>query len=192
MWYKFLKLAVRIKGSFYHRIIYKLFLFPYYKSAFKRCGNKFQVGRHCKLFFENIELGDDVLIGDNCQFIASIATIHIGNHVMFGPNVTIRGGDRRTDVMGRYIKSITDKEKLPENDKDVYIDDDVWVGCNVTILKGVHIGRGSVIGAGSVVVKDVPPYTIHVGCPGVKEKPRFTKEEIIKHEEMLYGEVITL
>lgn len=130
-------------------------------------------------------LGEIMLIV-GCSFIASIATIHIGNHVMFGPNVTIRGGDHRTDIIGRYIKSVTPSEKLPENDKDVYIEDDVWIGCNVTILKGVRIGRGSVIGAGSIVVKDVPPYTIHVGCPAVFEKRRFTDEEIKQHEKILY------
>lgn len=70
---------------------------------------------------------------------------------MFGPNVTIRGGDHRIDVIGRNMVDIKEYEKLPENDKDVFIDGDVWIGCNVTILKGVHIGRRSVVGAGSVV-----------------------------------------
>lgn len=84
---------------------------------------------------------------------------------MFGPNVTIRGGVHRIDIIGRNMVGVKESEKMPENDKDVFIDDDVWIGCNVTILKGVHIGRGAVIGAGSIVVKDVPPYTIHVGRP---------------------------
>lgn len=79
---------------------------------------------------------------------------------------------------------ISEKEKLARNDKDVFIDDDVWIGCNVTILKGVHIGKGAVIGAGSVVVKDVPPYTIHVGNLSVREKRRFTDEEIAEHERI--------
>lgn len=70
---------------------------------------------------------------------------------MFGPNVTIRGGDHRIDVIGRNTVDIKEYEKLPENDKDVFVDDDVWIGCNVTILNGVHIGRRSVVGAGSVV-----------------------------------------
>ena len=69
--------------------------------------------------------------------------------------------------------------------RQVYIEDDVWIGCNVTILKGVRIGRGSVVGAGSVVVKSIPPYTIHVGSPGIKEFSRFSENEIQRHEEIL-------
>lgn len=187
MWYKILKLGVRVRDIIYNRIIYKLFLLPYYEGSLKKCGNGLYVGKKCRLFYQNIEVGDDVSIGDNCSFISSISTIHIGDHVVFGPHVTIRGGDHRKDIVGRYIKSITPEEKLPENDKDVYIDSDVWIGCNVTILKGVHIGKGAIVGAGSIVVKDVAPYTIHVGCPGVKDKNRFSVEQIKEHELKLYG-----
>jgi acetyltransferase-like isoleucine patch superfamily enzyme len=81
--------------------------------------------------------------------------------------------------------SITNAEKKSDNDADVYIEDDVWIGTNVTILKGVRIGSGSVIGAGSIVTKDIPPYTIHVGCPGITDKPRFSDEQIAIHKKLL-------
>ena len=84
------------------------------------------------------------------------------------------------------MKSIRNEEKLPENDQDVIIEDDVWIGCNVTITKGVRVGKGSIIGAGSILVKDVPPYTIHVGVPGIKEFPRFNDQQINHHENILY------
>ncbi len=159
----------------------------YQKAMFKKCGKNISIGKGCKFFYDHIELGNNVRISDNASFIAAISTIHIGDNVMFGPHVTIRGGDHRIDMIGRTLRSVTNEEKLPENDVDVYIEDDVWIGCNVTILKGVRIGRGSVVGAGSVVVKDVPPYTIHVGVHSPLEKERFTDEEIIEHERILYG-----
>ncbi|MBQ7799060.1 MAG: antibiotic acetyltransferase, partial [Oscillospiraceae bacterium] len=100
--------------------------------------------------------------------------------------VSIRGGNHRTDIVGKYIKDVTEKEKLPDNDQDVIIEDDVWIGTNAIILKGVKIGRGSVIGAGSVVTRNVPSYTIHVGSHGIFEKERFTKSEIEEHERILF------
>jgi len=113
---------------------------------------------------------------------------YIGNYVMFGPSVTIRGGNHRTDVIGRHIYEIEESDKLPENDQDVVIEDGVWVGCNVIILKGVTIGRGAVVAAGSVVTKNVPPYSIVGGNPAKIIKCRFEEEQICKHEEILKNE----
>lgn len=163
----------------------RIFYYPFAKYMFKKVGNNVYIGKKCKFFYKNILIGDDVYIGDNASFISSISEIKIGNHVMFGPHVTIRGGNHRVDVIGKYMKSITENEKIPDNDQDVIIEDDVWIGCNVTILKGVTVGRGSVIGAGSVVVKPIPPYSIYVGVPGKQTFSRFSEEQIIEHERIL-------
>ncbi len=177
---KMVKLIIRIYLHIYAKTV-----IVYHKESFAKCGKKVHVGRRCEFIHENIYVGNDVFIGDRASFRASIAKIYIGNHVMIGPGVTIRGGDHRMDVIGRYMKSITDDEKLPENDGDVIIEDDVWIGANAIILKGVTIGKGSVIGAGSVVTRDIPPYTIHVGNHPILEKKRFTEEQIIEHEKLL-------
>lgn len=55
---------------------------------------------------------------------------------------------------------------------------DVWVGNDVTILKGVTVGDGAVIAASSVVTRDVPPYAIVAGNPGVVKKYRHDEETI--------------
>lgn len=158
------------------------------KKNLCQCGNNVYIGRNCSLTEKNISVGNDVSIGDECNFTTTLAHIYIGNKVAFGPRVTIRGGNHRTDIIGKFMIDVSEKEKLPENDQDVIIEDDVWVGANVTILKGVRIGRGSVVGAGSVVTRDVPPYTIHVGTHGIFEKKRFTDAGIEEHERKLYGE----
>ena len=141
--------------------------------------------------YKNITLGNHVSIGEYADFIATRSKITIGDHVIFAPKVSIRGGDHRIDIIGRYIDTVTDEEKLPENDQDVYIEGDNWIGMNVTILKGVKIGRGSVIGAGSVVTKSLPPYSVCAGVPCKVIKKRFSTEQIIEHEKILYGKVIT-
>lgn len=156
------------------------------KRKLFECGSNVYIGRHCTLTEKNISVGNDVSIGDECNFATTLAHIYIGNKVSFGPRVSIRGGNHRIDIIGKYMKDVTEKEKLPDNDQDVIIEDDVWVGTNVTILKGVRIGHGSVIGAGSVVTRNVPPYTIHAGTHGIFEKERFTKSEVEKHERILF------
>lgn len=157
----------------------------YYKKRFSRCGENVSIGPNCMIIPEHVRVGDDVSIGYGCSLMASIAYINIGNHVMLSPGVVIRGGGHRTDLLGKYMKEVTDNEKLPENDQDVTIEDDVWIGQNAIILKGVTIGKGSVIGAGSIVAKSVPPYTIHVGVHPTFEKMRFSEKEIVEHEALL-------
>lgn len=41
--------------------------------------------------------------------------------------------------------------------------------------------------AGSIVIKDVPAYAIVGGNPAKVIKYRFTEEEIVMHENILYG-----
>lgn len=190
MWGKFLVLLNRVFNSVYTRVLYPVFLIPYYNTAFKKIGKNVRIGHHCDLSYDKIEVGDSVLIGDHASFISGISTIHIGSHVMFGPYVTIRGGDHRIDMIGRYMDSIGNDEKLMDNDKDVFIEEDVWIGCNVTILKGVTIGRGSVIGAGSVVTKSIPPNSIYVGVHAPLRRDRFAQDEWRKHEKIMEGRKI--
>jgi chloramphenicol O-acetyltransferase type B len=45
-------------------------------------------------------------------------------------------------------------------------------------MSGITIGDGAVIGARSIVTKNVDPYSINVGSPARKVKPRFTDNQI--------------
>lgn len=76
------------------------------------------------------------------------------------------------------------------NDKegDVIVEEDVWIGARVTLLSGAHIGRGAVIGANSLVNKEIPPYAVAVGSPVRIIAAKFTIEQIIEHERVLYPE----
>jgi acetyltransferase-like isoleucine patch superfamily enzyme len=133
--------------------------------------------------YKTTSLGNDVFIGTGATFLASESEIIIGNKVMFGPNVTIMGGNHNTTQIGKYMFDV--KEKLPENDLPVVIEDDVWVGTGAIILKGVTIRKGSIIAAGALVTKDVSPYSIVGGVPAKLIKMRFSPEQILEHERKL-------
>lgn len=158
---------------------------PIKKGAMGSCGKNVTIGRKASFSgIGNIHCKNNVAIGANCLFMTTRANIFIGNHVMFGPGVTIITGNHKIDIVGRYMDTITDAEKSSEDDMDVVIGDDVWLGANSTILKGVTIGEGTVVAAGAVVTKDVPPYSIVGGVPAKVLKMRFDEETIIKHKEL--------
>lgn len=90
-------------------------------------------------------------------------------------------------MVGRFVDTIGDDEKLFENDQDVIIEGDNWIGMNTTILKGVTIGRGCIVAAGAVVNKSTQPYSIVGGVPAKILRMRFTEEQIKEHERILYG-----
>ena len=134
----------------------------------------------------NMSIGDGSSIPKGSVFYCTEAPLTIGKKVIFGPNPTIITGDHRMDVVGKFI--MDSHEKLPKNDAPVIIEDDVWAGANITILKGVTIGRGCVIAAGAVVNKSMPPYSIIGGVPARVLKRRFTIEQLLEHERLLYPE----
>ena len=109
-------------------------------------------------------IGDYSGVGRNCLIQGGV---HIGNHVMMGPEVYIYTQNhnfKRTDIT-------MDKQGWSA-EKPVVIEDDVWIGSRVTILPGVTIGEGSIVGASSVVTKSCPPYSVVAGNPAVIVKSR--------------------
>jgi acetyltransferase-like isoleucine patch superfamily enzyme len=86
----------------------------------------------------------------------------------------------RVGVLFKDLINVQDVEK------DVTVEEDVWIGANVTLLAGVVVGRGSIVGAGTVCRRSNPPYSIVVGNPAKIVGFRFTPDEIIAHEEVLY------
>jgi len=156
-------------------------LFPSYeKKKFMSCGSNVYLGKNNVFYYDHISIGSNVIFGTDSEFMAARANIIIGNDVMFGPHVYIATGNHRTDIPGRPMISITNEEKLPENDQDVVLEGDNWIGMCSVILKGVTIGKGAVVGAGSVVTRDVRPYSIVAGNPAKLLHMRFSEEEVQK------------
>lgn len=83
--------------------------------------------------------------------------IYVGDHTMFGPNVTVA-------TAGHPILPEL-REKGLQYNAPVHIGKNCWLGAGVIVLPGVTIGDDTVIGAGSVVTKDIPAHVVAVGNP---------------------------
>lgn len=155
------------------------------RRSFRRCGHNVHFSPlNSDFSYNKTEIGNDVYIGPNARFSA-VKGLYIADKVVFGPGVTIMGGNHNIRCIGRYIIDV--HEKNEDDDQPVHIETDAWIGANAIILKGVTIGRGAVVGAGAVVTKDVEPYAIVGGNPARKIRMRFTPEEIARHEQLLYN-----
>ena len=85
------------------------------------------------------------------------APIYVGDHTMFGPNVTLV-------TAGHPILPHL-RELVYQFNAPVRIGKNCWLGAGVIVLPGVSVGDNSVIGAGSVVTKDIPANAVALGTP---------------------------
>ena len=123
----------------------------------------------------HVHFGEHVYINSNADFVDD-ADIFIGDHTMFGPNVTIVTANH--PISPRYRKYQL------EYNKPVHIGNNVWIGANVTILSGITIGDNTIIGAGSLVTHDIPNDVIAYGNPArVIRKITIEDDDIYDHDK---------
>ncbi len=98
--------------------------------------------------------------------------IYVGDHTMFGPNVTVAtaGHPICPELRVRQYQY-----NLP-----VHIGRNCWIGAGVLIMPGVTIGDNTVIGAGSIVTKDIPANVLAYGSPCRVQR------EISRHDREYY------
>lgn len=136
---------------------------------------------------KNIYISEYCNIRANSVLTALNARIIIKKWTGAAPYLYISTGNHRM-ILGRFYRSITDVEKGEGYDADVVINEDVWIASRVTILKGVNVGRGAIIAAGAVVNKDVLPYSVVGGVPAKFIKFKWSLEQVLEHERILYDE----
>ncbi|MCU0800017.1 MAG: acyltransferase [Candidatus Thermoplasmatota archaeon] len=155
------------------RYVHNLIFYYRKQVLLKKIGG---IGRNVVMFGnfnvsceENIFIGNNVWIGENCELEAKGGKIRIGNNCGLGADVKIIS----------YNWNFHSDKVLPCDErmirKDVVIGDHVFIGRGSCILPGVSIGEGAIIGMGSVVVKDIPPLAVAVGNPAKVKKYRDEK-----------------
>ena len=136
---------------------------------------------------KNVFLHTNTQLASNSYISALNAKFIIKQNCCIAAGLSVFTGNHAS-VIGEFCISINETNKPDGHDKDVIIESDVWVGANVTLLSGVTIGRGSIVAAGAVVTKSTPPYSVIGGVPAKFIKFKWTIDEILKHESILYPE----
>ncbi len=111
---------------------------------------------------EQIIIGDNVVIGFDCQ-ITAIKKVKIGNNVLMGSRIFIsdhsHGKIDYPDITEIPIK------RMLFSKGPVIIGNNVWIGSGVAILPNVTIGDNCIIGANSVITKSFPANHVLAGNP---------------------------
>ena len=154
-------------------------------SLFGHFGKNASLARPCDLKNpKNIYLYDFARIG--CR--STIMTMGNSKFIMKRGCLTAEGLVVVTSNHRQHIGQFLQGNNEDNEYKDIIVEEDVWIGINVTLLAGAHIGRGAIIGACSVVTKEIPPYAVAVGNPAKVIKFKWSIDDILKHESMLYPE----
>lgn len=118
------------------------------------------IGSDCSLG-QNVFIADSVVVGDHVKIQNNVSVyqgVVLEDYVFCGPSVVF------TNVK-------TPRAAFPRNSSDDYLKTTVKhgasLGANATIVCGITIGEWAMIAAGAVVSKDVPPYALVAGVPGV-------------------------
>lgn len=117
-------------------------------------------------------IGRNCVLGQGC-FVAS--TAKVGSGVRLQNNVSVFDGVVLQDYVFCGPSVVFTNVRVPRAEisrrgsyETTVVERGASLGANSTIRCGVHIGRYAMVGAGTVVVKDVPPFALIVGNPGVQ------------------------
>jgi virginiamycin A acetyltransferase len=136
--------------------------------------------------FENIEnfeknvkyhfdfVGDKLIIGKFCMIASGVTFIMNGANHLTNALTTYPFA-----IFGNGWENAMEGKLYPQKG-DIIIGNDVWIGYNATIMAGVTIGDGAIIAANATVIKNVSPYSIVGGNPGIEIKKRFSEQTITK------------
>jgi acetyltransferase-like isoleucine patch superfamily enzyme len=158
-------------------------------------GKFLKLGKHVyisALGHGEVEIGDNVGIGDFSKVVISTSLNHLGEFITIGNNVGIgefaylggAGGlEIGNDVIAGQFLSCHPENHIFTNlempirlqgvqRKGIKIGDNCWLGSKVTILDGVELGDGCIVAAGAVVNQSFPANSIIGGVPAKLLKTR--------------------
>jgi len=115
----------------------------------------------CKVSLgQNVFVGNKVTIGNKSKIQNNVSiydNVYLEEEVFCGPSM----------VFTNVYNPRSGVERKDEY-RDTFVRRGATLGANCTIVCGITIGEYAFIGAGAVINKDVKPYALVVGVPGVQ------------------------
>lgn len=150
---------------------------------FAQAHSNCQIGKDCTLWPQNVYMEEHSRLQNLNNMIAWKGKLQIKKYASVSSQCIIIPGSHIPTVGLPQFLSIT---HINDEDRTIVVNEDAWVGAGCILLSHANIGRGAVIGSGSIVTKEIPPYAVAVGSPTKIIACRFTKEQIMEHERILY------
>lgn len=169
----------------FRRIWRKLFSVSRYpRSSFGAIGKGTVIGDQCVIVPRYMFLDDYVAIQNHVHFISAGGKLVVKKFsVISAQCVIVPGTHMPVPGIPFYFQTTT---HAGDEQSTITIEEDCWIASGCTLLMKSHIGRGAIVAAGSVVTKTVPPYAVVAGSPAKVIAVKFSKEDILRHEEALY------
>ncbi len=136
---------------------------------------------------KSVSIEENVRVRQGTKILISeFSQLHIKQYSVIGMNNMIIPNKHKSTV--GIPQFLLGTSGINDEHNDIVIEEDVWTGSNVTIMGNVNLGRGCICGACCVVTKPVPPYAVVVGSPAKIVAVKFSIDQILEHERILYTE----
>lgn len=156
----------------------------YSRHEFGAIGKHSTIGKGCVLAPRFMFLDDYVIIQNHVHFISAAGRLIVKKYsVISAQCIIVPGTHVPTPGVPFYFQTA---QHIGDDHGEIIVEEDCWIGAGSTLLMKSHIGRGAIVAAGSVVTKPVPPYAVVAGCPAKIIAVKFSKEDILRHEQALY------
>lgn len=134
---------------------------------------------------QKVELDSNVRLQPGIRIISNNGKVVVKRFTAIGAGTVIVPGSHTPTVgMPQYLSM----EHINDKDATIVVNEDCWIGAGTYLLSHAQIGRGAIVAAGSIVTKQIPPYAVVAGSPAKIIASRFSLEQILEHEEILYPE----
>lgn len=148
------------------------------------------IGEHCSFGYgatmnpNNIYMEEYSRVQNHLNFISYTGKLIVKKYAAIGAGCIIIPGDHVPTV--GVPQFLSGRLHINDVDGEIVVGEDAWVGAGTILLSHCSIGRGAVVAAGAVVSKHVPPYAVVAGVPAKIIATRFTIDQILKHESIIY------